>query len=162
MRVRFGSSFGPYLDLRRPAPQDRAGTVQRVKSATWHDSERPKMLPHQRLPPLTRNSPSLELGGGRKEQTRLDLEFGCDRGCPCAMEAARRFRQNPLVPDDDSVYQSRTSAGFSGPTQHFRPLRTLQHTHSAWVVVIVVRIHAREPDHQFQRSRYLIDFIRGL
>lgn len=44
-----------------------------------------------------------------------------------------------------SVYELRTSAGFSGLTRHFRPLKTLQLTHSALFVLIVVRIHAGEP-----------------
>ena len=30
----------------------------------------------------------------------------------------RRFRQNPVVPDTDSVYELRTSVGFSGPSRH--------------------------------------------
>lgn len=37
----------------------------------------------------------------------------------------------PLCHGDDSVYEWRTSAGFSGLIGHFRPLISLQLTHSA-------------------------------
>jgi len=49
------------------------------------------------------------------------------------------------------VYELCTSGGFSGPIRHFRPLNTLQLTHSALVTVIVVRAHAGEPSLVFKR-----------
>jgi hypothetical protein len=49
------------------------------------------------------------------------------------------------------VYESCTSAGFSGPIRHFRPLKSLQPTDSECVVLIVVRAHAGEPSFVFNR-----------
>ena len=43
------------------------------------------------------------------------------------------------------MYELCTSGGFSGPTRHFRPLKALQLTDSAFLKVIVVRAHAGEP-----------------
>jgi hypothetical protein len=46
---------------------------------------------------------------------------------------------------DSAVYELCTSGGFSGLFRHFRPLKALQFTDSAWVAIIVVRILAGEP-----------------
>jgi len=48
-----------------------------------------------------------------------------------------------------AVYELCTSAGFSGPFRHFRPLRILQLTDFTLLMVIVVRIHAGEPPFSF-------------
>jgi hypothetical protein len=47
---------------------------------------------------------------------------------------------------DSAVYELRTSGGFSGPIRHFRPLRILQLIDSTLLNLIVVRIHAGEPN----------------
>jgi hypothetical protein len=53
------------------------------------------------------------------------------------------------------VYELCTSGGFSGLFWHFRPLKALQFTDSAWVGIIVVRIYAGEPPFRFNNLEVL-------